>query len=51
MLFSILHETGHIIMGLMLKIKPKQLEIMPFGIAVSFCANNTNQDEKKLKIK
>lgn len=51
MLFSILHEIGHIIVALILKMKPEKLEIMPLGISVSFSANNTNQDEKKLNKK
>ena len=48
MLFSILHEIGHIIIGLILKMKPAKLEIMPFGVSVSF---NTNIDDKNLNIK
>ena len=48
MLFSILHEIGHIIVGLILKMKPTKLEIMPFGVSVSF---NENVDDKYLNIK
>lgn len=36
MLFALIHECGHIFAGLILKLKPKKLDIMPFGLAVTF---------------
>lgn len=36
MLFALIHELGHIIAGLLLKLKVKIIEIMPFGISVNF---------------
>lgn len=36
MFFSVFHEIGHILTGLILKIKPEKLEIMPFGFSASF---------------
>ena len=39
MLFCIFHEIGHILVGLILKMKPERLEIMPFGLAISFYTN------------
>lgn len=36
MFFCTIHELGHIIMGLMLKLKPEKLEIMPCGLSISF---------------
>ena len=39
MFFSIIHEIGHIIIGLLLKMKPEKIEIMPFGLNVSFYSN------------
>lgn len=36
MLFALIHELGHIFAGLLLKLKPKKLNIMPFGLAVTF---------------
>ena len=45
MLFSLLHEVGHIIVGLILKTKPEKLEIMPFGVSVTFDTNNKNIKE------
>lgn len=34
--FCILHELGHIIAGIILKMKPEELEIMPYGVTVVF---------------
>jgi len=48
MFFSTIHEIGHIIMGLILKMKPERLEIMPCGLSVSFY---TNFENKHLTIK
>ena len=46
MLFSIIHEIGHIIVGLILKMKLEKIEIIPFGITASFYS-----DFKESKIK
>ena len=48
MFFSIIHELGHIIMGVILKMKPNRLEIMPCGLAISFI---TDVDDLNCKIK
>jgi stage IV sporulation protein FB len=36
MLFAFIHELGHIFAGLLLKLKVKLIQIMPFGISVNF---------------
>lgn len=36
MLFAFIHELGHMMVGLILKLKPKTLSIMPFGISITF---------------
>lgn len=36
MLFAFVHELGHICTGLILKLKPKTLELMPFGLRITF---------------
>lgn len=36
MFFALLHEFGHLLAGLLLGMKPEKLEIMPYGVAVSF---------------
>ena len=46
MFFCILHEIGHLIAGLILKMKPEKIEIMPFGLSISF---NTNFNDNKIK--
>ena len=48
MFFCIIHELGHIIIGLLLKMKPEKLELMPYGLTVSF---KVNIDDLNKKIK
>lgn len=48
MFFCIIHELGHIIVGLILNQKPEKLEIMPYGLTISF---KVNPDDLNLKIK
>lgn len=36
MLFAFIHELGHMMAGLILKLKPKTLSLMPFGISITF---------------
>ena len=36
MFFCILHEIGHLIVGLLLKMKPEKIELMPLGLSISF---------------
>ena len=36
MLFAFIHELGHLLAGIFLKLKPKELSIMPFGISITF---------------
>ena len=39
LIFCTLHEFGHIIAGLILKLKPENLEILPYGLSISFKLN------------
>lgn len=48
MFFCMIHECGHIIMGLILKMKPEKLEIIPCGISVSF---KEKTDDSNLNLK
>lgn len=48
MIFAFIHELGHLIAGLLLKMKPEKLEIMPFGITISFKIN-TKDYNKRIK--
>jgi len=36
MIFALIHELGHLIAGLLLGMKPEKIEIMPFGVSISF---------------
>lgn len=48
MLFAFIHELGHMIAGIMLKLKPKSLSFMPFGISITF---ETYEYKKLIEIK
>ena len=36
MFFAILHELGHLLAGILLGMKPEKMEIMPYGVSISF---------------
>lgn len=36
MIFALIHELGHLMAGVLLKLKPKSLSLMPFGISLTF---------------
>ena len=36
MIFAIIHECGHLFVGLLLGMKPQKMEIVPYGISISF---------------
>ena len=36
MLFAFIHEIGHMLAGIALKLKPKSLSLMPLGISITF---------------
>ena len=46
MLFSILHELGHMIAGVFLGFKPESIKIMPFGLSISFESKCENYNKK-----
>lgn len=48
MFFCVIHELGHIIVGLIFKMRLNKLEIMPCGLTVSF---KENVDDLNFKIK
>lgn len=47
-IFAIIHELAHMFTGMMLKFKPNQIELMPFGLSVSF---ETVCDDYNKKVK
>lgn len=53
MLLAFLHECGHLLAGLMLKLKPRRLEVNPFGLAIifeEFGSKNNKFEWKKIII-
>ena len=42
MICAIIHELGHLLVGILLGMKPEKLEIIPVGIRVTF-KNKTNK--------
>lgn len=49
MLFALLHEIAHLLIGIILKFKPKQIEMMPFGFWIDLIPDK--EDIKKMIIK
>lgn len=48
MVLCIIHELGHVLMGLIMGLKVEKIEIMPLGLSVSF---KINADDYNKKIK
>ena len=48
MLFAFIHELGHMVAGIFLKLKPKSLNLMPFGISITF---ETYEYKKLVEVK
>lgn len=48
MIFAFVHELGHLFSGILLGMKPEKLEIMPFGVLISFkiCTKDYNRKIK-----
>ena len=36
MIFAFIHELGHLLSGILLGMKPKKIEIKPYGVSISF---------------
>lgn len=46
--FALIHECAHALMGIVLKLKPKTLEIQPFGIGIAFESFENTEKNKML---
>ena len=46
MLFAMIHELGHMLVGILLGFKPNSLNIMPFGVSVGFRVTCKNYNHK-----
>lgn len=51
MLFAIIHEIGHLVAGLILKFKTKEISFTPVGLSISFNVNpeEYNCNEKNIR--
>ena len=47
LIFCVIHELGHFLAGILMGMNPEKLEIMPFGLSVSF---KTKIDDYNKKI-
>lgn len=47
MFFSIIHELGHLLIGVILKMKVEKIEIKPYGLSISF---NIHPKDMNIKI-
>lgn len=48
MIFSLLHEIGHFICGILLGFKPQKMTILPYGLKINF-KTKINDLNKKVK--
>ena len=46
MIFALIHELAHLLAGILIKMKPEKLEIMPFGFSISFKINVYEYNKK-----
>lgn len=49
MILCVIHELGHVVMGLILGLKIEKIEIMPLGLSVSFKINIDDYNKKVKK--
>lgn len=49
MIFALIHEIGHLIAGLIMGMKPEKIELMPFGVSISFKINVKEYNKKIMK--
>lgn len=46
MLFALIHELGHMLVGILLGFKPVKLEIMPYGLSIGFEVSYKDYNKK-----
>ncbi len=49
MAFAIIHEIGHLIAGLLMNMKPEKMELMPYGVSISFILTPKDYNKKIIK--
>ena len=50
MAFAIIHELGHLAMGLILKFKPEEIRLTPVGLQIKFIVNSEEYNKKIKKV-
>ena len=50
MIFAIIHELGHLLAGVLLKFKPKEMRLTPFGLQISFGVDVQQYSKKNKEI-
>lgn len=48
MIFAFLHELGHLLAGILLKMKVKKISVMPAGFSIEFALTETDYNRKIL---
>lgn len=46
MLFAFIHEIGHLLAGILIGMKPKKMEIKPYGVSISFALTPKDYNKK-----
>lgn len=46
MIFALIHELGHLTAGILLRMKPERLELMPVGVRISFKIKELDYNKK-----
>ena len=49
MIFCMIHECSHLFAGLLLKMKVKQVTLLPVGLSIEFSLTKRDYNEKILK--
>ena len=50
MVFAIIHELGHLLAGVLLKFKPNEMRLTPFGLQISFGVDVQQYSKKNKEI-
>lgn len=48
MIFTLLHELAHMFMGILIRLKPKELKVNPFGVSILFESYQKSEIKKIL---
>lgn len=48
LILALLHECGHLIIGIILKLKPQEISINPFGLSIVFQSNKNYSNLKTI---